>query len=119
MDTSMNVKWERRHLDSGGRRVKVHLHAILVHDEMDKGGSKEKVIERLASIEERYLETKEKGMRAFHQGLFWAVADNKLAALKLLGKVREGLEAEISERVPRPSEEWGLWAVKCIPEFEK
>jgi hypothetical protein len=42
-----------------------------------------------------------------------------LANLNLEQKVRNEIEAEISEIVPRPRDEWGLWAVKCIPEYEK
>ena len=115
----MNVKWERRRPDGGGRRDRYHLHAILVEKTREEGESNERVIEHLASIEERFLETKEMGMRAFHQGLFWTAADRKLSDLKLERKVREGIEAEISEVVPRPTNEWGLWAVKCVPEYEK
>jgi hypothetical protein len=119
MDNSMNVKWEKRRPDHGGRRKSYQLHAILVDREKEKGESKEKVIAHLASVEARYLETKEVGMRAFHQGLFWTVTDKKLANLNLEQKVRNEIEAEISEIVPRPRDEWGLWAVKCIPEYEK
>ena len=119
MDDSMNVRWERRRPDSGGRRGSYLLHAILVDKKREKGESKERVIEHLAGIEERFLETKEIGMRAFHRGLFWTVADRKLADLKLERQVRKGIEAEISEVVPRPTNEWGLWAVKCVPDYEK
>jgi len=119
MDDSMNVKWEKRKLDSGRRRRRYHLHAILVDKKGEKEGSKERVIEHLASIEERFLETKEMGMRAFHRGLFWKVADRKLEDLKLERKVRKGIEAEILEVVPRPTDEWGLWAVICVPKYEK
>lgn len=115
----MNVKWERRRPDRGGRRRSYHLHAILDDKKRGKGESKERVIEHLASIEERFLETKEMGMRAFHQGLFWTVAVRKLEDLNIERKVREEIEAEISEVVPKPTNEWGLWAVKCVPEFEK
>ena len=119
MDDSMNVKWEKRKQDSGRRRERYDLHAILVDKKTEKEGSKERVIEHLASIEERFLETKEMGMRAFHRGLFWTAADRKLSELKLERKVRKGIEAEILEVVPRPRDEWGLWAVICVPEYEK
>ncbi len=119
MDDSMNVKWERRRPDTGGRRRSYHLHAILVDKKREKEESKERVIEHLASIEERFLETKERGMKAFYQGLFWTVADRKLSDLKLEPKVRDGIEVEILEVVPRPTNEWGLWAVKCVPDYEK
>jgi len=57
MDDSMNVKWEKRKQDSGRRRERYDLHAILVDKKTEKEESKEMVIEHLASIEERFLET--------------------------------------------------------------
>ena len=119
MDSSMNVRWERQRTDTGVKRVHYHLQAVLVDKKREHGEMKEEVIVHLANIEERYLETKEMGMKAFHQGLFWTVADRKLASLNLDQKIRNEIEAEISEVVPRPRDEWGLWAVKCIPEYEK
>ena len=119
MEDSMIVKWERRSPHEGGRRGRHHLHAILVERTSEHGTLREKVIDQLASIEERFLETKETGMRAFYRGLFWAVADGKLEALHLGSEVRRKIETEISEIVPRPSNEWGLWAVTCVPKYEK
>ena len=119
MDDAMKVKWERQRSDTGGRRVHYRLRAILVDNKREHGELKEEVIVHLASIEERYLKTNEVGMRAFHQGLFWTVADKKMTEIELEPKVRKGIEAEISEVVPRPTDQWGLWAVKCIPEYEK
>ena len=119
MEDSMIVKWERRSPREGGRRERHHLHAILVERKSEKGAQHEKVIDHLASIEERFLETKETGMRAFYRGLFWEVADRKLEALHLEREVRQKIETEISEIVPRPSNEWGLWAVTCVPKYEK
>ena len=118
MEHTMNVKWERRKPEGGGRRDRHHLHAILVERKMEKGVLNEKVIRHLAGIEERFLETKEMGMKAFHRGLFWTVADKKLADLQLAGDVRKKIEGEISKVVSRPSDEWGLWAVKCVPDYE-
>jgi hypothetical protein len=118
MEHAMDVKWERRGPEGGGRRARHHLHAILVERQREKGALNERVIRHLASIEERFLETKEIGMKAFHQGLFWAVADKKLSDLRLAGDVRKKIEGEISEVVPRPSSEWGLWAVTCVPNYE-
>jgi hypothetical protein len=58
-------------------------------------------------------------MRAFHRGLFWSVANRKLEALHLDSEVRRRIETELSEIVPRPSNEWGLWAVTCVPKYDK
>lgn len=119
MEDSMIVKWERRSPQVGGLRGGHHLHAILVERKSVKGTLHEQVIEHLAGIEERFLETREIGMRAFYRGLFWEVADRKLKALHLAGKVRKKIEAELSEVVSRPTNEWGLWAVTCVPKYEK
>ena len=119
MEDSIIVKWEREAPPGGGRRGRRHLHAILVERTTGEEAYHEKVIDHLASIEERFLETKETGMRAFHRGLFWKVADRKLDALHLDSEERRKIETEISEIVPRPSNEWGLWAVTCVPKYDK
>jgi hypothetical protein len=119
MEDSIIVKWERQGPHGEGRRGRTHLHAILVDRTSGKEAHYEKVIDHLASIEERFLETKETGMRAFHRGLFWSVAGRRLDALHLDSEVRQRIETEISEVVPRPSEEWGLWAVTCVPKDDK
>jgi hypothetical protein len=84
-----------------------------------KGESKERIVMPLAGIEERFLNTKELGMRAFHRGLFWTVADRKLDDLKLEKGLRKRIEAALLVTVPRPADDWGLWAVTCIPKYEK
>ena len=119
MEDSIIVKWERQGPLGEGRRGRQHLHAVLIERNSGKDDHHEKVIDHLASIEERFLETKETGMRAFHRGLFWSVAGRKLDALHLNSEVRQRIEAEISEIVPRPSNEWGLWAVTCVPKYDK
>ena len=89
--------------------------------ETDRGSgeSKERIVMHLAGIEERFLNTKELGMRAFYRGLFWKVADRKLDDLKLGEDLRKSIEATLVETVPRPADDWVLWAVTCIPKYEK
>ncbi|MBW2249794.1 MAG: hypothetical protein JRF60_03965 [Deltaproteobacteria bacterium] len=44
--------------------------------------------------------------------------DQKLEKLGLEEEVRQALEAQISEKVPRPGDDWALWGVTCIPEID-
>ena len=74
--------------------------------------------EHLASIEERFLRSRELGVRAFHRGIFWVHVDRKLDSLDLEPGERDSLEQEIRKQVPRPGKDWALYCVKCIPEIE-
>ena len=56
--------------------------------------------------------------QAFHQGLFGAKVDKKLDGLGLNAGKRNRIEAEISRLVPRPTREWALWAVTCVPRHD-
>jgi hypothetical protein len=116
---SMNVLWKRTRQATQNGKARHLLEAILV--EIDRGGGepREGVVTHLGSIEERFLKTKVLGMRAFYRGLFWKVADQRLDDLKLEEDIRKGIESTLAETVPRPSDDWGLWAVTCIPRFEK
>jgi hypothetical protein len=73
------------------------------------------VINFLGSIEERFLNTKARDMRAFHQGLFWVVVDKNLDNLGLEAGERQKIEMEISELVPKPYDEWALWGGRLLP----
>lgn len=72
----------------------------------------------LGMIEERYLEARISGVRAFHQGLFWETASEKLHRLRLDSHSRARLESEIMAKVPKPGPDWPLWAVTCIPRYD-
>jgi hypothetical protein len=115
---SMTVKWERRNAAGSLNRKSYLLNVVLVENYQENGKIKEKLIDRLGTIEERFLNSKARDMKAFHQGLFWAKVDNKLDRLKLSSEKRNKIEAEISERVPRPDEQWSIWAVTCVPRFD-
>ena len=114
----MNVRWERRIADDPLKRKSYILNFILVENYQENGKTKEKLIDHLGAIEERFLNSNARDMKAFHQGLFWAKVDKKLDSLKLTTGKRNKIEAEISKLVPRPGEEWSLWAVTCMPRFD-
>ena len=115
---SMTVRWERRISTGSLNRKNYMLNVVLVENYQENGKIKEKLIDHLGTIEERFLNSKARDMKAFHQGLFWAKVDNKLDRLKLSSGKRNKIEAEISERVPRPDEQWSIWAVTCVPRFD-
>jgi hypothetical protein len=115
----MFVRWERQFLKSG-RRGRCRLEAILVQNHEEKGVTHEQVVAPLATIEERFLEAKEVGIRGFHRGLFWTVVDKKLNDLNIENVPRNIIEAEILKKVPRPAtNEWSLWAVTCVPRYDE
>jgi hypothetical protein len=114
----MHVTWRRQELSSGPNGTGVSLVAVLMESYQEAGRPKEKFIEELAAIRERYLTTKARDTRAFHQGLFWVVVDKKLDALNLESVERTTIEAEILKRVPRPNQDWALWGVTCIPRYD-
>lgn len=109
----MQVKWEQRHSFTDSRHL--CLDAILVERQIDDS---EKEIERLASIEHRFLNVNIRCTREFHQGLFWLKVDKKLCRLEIDKETRAAIESQIAEKVPRPTEDWALWGVTCIPQYD-
>ena len=73
---------------------------------------------QLGSIDERFIKTRIRCTREFHQGLFWKAVDLQMEQLGLERHFKKDLEQEISEKVPRPGDEWALWGVTCIPLFD-
>lgn len=114
----MHVKWQRQKLKSEFNGVENHLVAVL-EDISAQGAQKGDGLQhRLGSIKEQYLKTKVTNAREFHQGLFWATVDNNLNFLAFSPDVRNRIECQILEEVPRPGEDWALWGVTCIPRFD-
>jgi len=112
----MIVTWTKSEMPAGGRARGSRLDAILMPgDSQDTQGA---TGELLASIEERFLRSRELGVRAFHQGIFWTHVDRKLDILGLDAGEREAIVEKIQETVPRPGKDWELYCVKCIPEIE-
>ena len=114
----MNVEWERRKPDNEFNGNSPNLEAILVESYQDNGNMRQRVVARLGCIGEKFLATKVRNMREFHQGLFWLVVDRQLDHLKLGPALRSQIEAEILKTVSRPDEDWALWGVTCIPRFD-
>ena len=114
----MNVKWERNNLKAPSKRKNHTLSFFLVENYQSQGRIIERCIGHLGDIEERFLYSKMRDMKAFHQGLFWAKVDKKLDDFGLNSGKRNSIEAEISKLVPRPNTEWALWAVTCMPRHD-
>ena len=109
----MKIVWQRQIAEGAASRIR--LTAVL---EMDGDGRQRVVTAQLGSIEERFLETRIRCTREFHQGLFWMAVDQQLDTLDLEPRSRCALEQELSHKVPRPGGEWALWGVTCIPRFD-
>jgi len=114
----MHVRWERRITGKKRSLTQYELVALLVEGSFSEENRNAKVLARLAAIEERFMLTRISKTRAFHEGLFWVKVDQKLEKLDLEGEVQQALEAQISEKVPRPGDDWALWGVTCIPEID-
>jgi len=114
----MNVQWERRRPDYEFNESALNLEAVLVEGYQDNGMTRQRVVARLGCIGEKFLASKVRNMREFHQGLFWLAVDRQLNRLELDPAVRNQIEAEILITVPRPGENWELWGVTCIPRFD-
>lgn len=114
----MNVRWERQKIEMGTNGRGTSLAAILVEDYCEGTKSETPFREQLATIPERYLNSKARDMRAFHQGLFWVRVDQKLNHLILKSQERQKIESIISKTVPRPEKDWALWSVTCIPRYD-
>ncbi len=115
---AMQVIWEKRNPPNGVNGKDTNLEALLVESYRGNGSLKHKLISHLGTIEAKFLASKVRNMREFHQGLFWTVVDKKLDRLGLDPRQRERIEADISQMVTRPSEDWALWGVTCIPTFD-
>ena len=115
----MNVTWKRILLHNKVKRDGYCLEANLVEMFAENGESEERLIMHLGRIEERFLNTKELGMRAFHRGVFWNVVHKKLDDLNLGEDLRKSIETALVTVVPRPADDWGLWAVTCVPKYEE
>lgn len=114
----MHLKWKKRKVKDPLRRERNALRALLVgtNCKQDAGAVDHVVV--LGTIEERFLQTHARDVRAFHQGLFWKGVTRKLDQLNLDPAAREAVEDKIARKIPRPGAEWSLWAVTCIPRYD-
>jgi hypothetical protein len=108
----MQVEWQVSTAERNGRyrRLAAFLMAAAPEDGVNRPLY-------LGSIEERFLVVNIPMTREFHQGLFWKNVSRSLDRLNLQPSAREHIEAQISARVPKPSNDWPLWGVTCIPRY--
>lgn len=109
----MKVIWERQETGRRGRLVQYQLIALLVDGHFSESDENRPVLARLGSIQEQFLRIPVRRTRAFAQGIFWAEVDKKLEELALNRRIHLALEVQISEKIPRPGEDWALWGVTC------
>ena len=114
----MDVSWKRKKTINGTNGGGVKLVAELVDHYHKAGNASRNFTTQLGTIGEKFLKSKARDMRAFHQGLFWERVDRKLNRLTLKPRERQQIESVISETVPRPDRDWALWSVTCIPRYD-
>ena len=117
-ENAMDVNWKRKKNINGKNGRSVNLVAELVGDDQKAGNGSGNFTTQLGSIAEKFLNSRARDMRAFHQGLFWMRVDQKLNHIILKPKERQKIESIISETVPRPDKDWALWSVTCIPRYD-
>lgn len=118
MFKNVYVIWERQTEKIGIGRTQHQLVAFLVEDHPSENSKNKQVLFKLGAIQERFLHMRISRTRAFHQGLFWAKVDKIFEKLCLSKYTQETLEAQLSEKVPRPADDWALWGVTCIPRID-
>jgi hypothetical protein len=104
----MDVRWERKRIEPQKSGKGFGLVAVLVEDCQKGRATQQRIIEQLGIIQERFLHSKARDMRAFHQ----------LDQLTISPEDRNKIELKISETVPRPDDDWALWSVTCIPRYD-
>ena len=114
----MDVSWKRKKTLNGTNGGGVNLVAELVGNYQKTSNTSGNFTTQLGAIDERFLNSKARDMKAFHQGLFWVRVDRKLNRLALKPQERQKIESIISETVPRPDADWALWSVTCIPRYD-
>ncbi len=114
----MEVSWKREKIKNGMNGSGFNLVAVLVGNYQTDGGTGGNHTRQLGAIGEKFLRSKARDMRAFHQGLFWQHVDKKLNPLSIDPQEKEKIELTISKTVPRPGEDWALWSVTCIPRID-
>jgi hypothetical protein len=116
----MDVCWKRKKIKNGTNGSGLNLVAVLVGNYQNEASANARgnFTRQLGTIGEKFLDSKARDMRAFHQGLFWLHVDKKLNHLSLSSQERKKIELKISKTVPRPGQDWALWSVTCIPRYD-
>lgn len=118
MIKTVHIRWERRKTITEWRVAQYQIVALLVESNFSEKDKNYRVLGELGSIQERFLNIPISKTKAFHQGLFWVKVDQNMIKLGLQEEVRQALDAQISEKVPRPGDDWALWGVTCIPHID-
>lgn len=114
----MHVEWKRDPVESSDDCRRFRLAVFLVADPGNGDRSGVDTQTPLSAVEERFLTARIKGMQEFYRGLFWTGIDNSLDRLSLEPGERRAVEAEISQKISRPGEQWALWGVTCNSRFD-
>lgn len=114
----MEVSWKKEKIKNGANGSKINLVALLVEYDQTNDGGGGNHTRQLGAIGEKFLRSKARDMRAFHQGLFWQHVDKKLNHLSIDPQEKEKIKLTISKTVPRPDPDWALWSVTCIPRID-
>ena len=114
----MKILWERQETSTRGRLVLYQLVALLVDGHHSESDEPPTIVARLGSIQEQFLRIPVRRTRAFAQGIFWVGVDKKLEELALDRQTHLALEHQISEKIPRPGEDWALWGVTCNTQID-
>jgi len=117
-EAKMHIEWERQIKRTEIGRTQYQLVALLVESRFSGKNENVRLVARLGAIQERFLLARISRTRAFHQGLFWVKLDRQFENLGLTGEQKKTLEVQISEKIPRPAEDWALWGVTCIPRVD-
>ena len=112
----MHIQWKRQMAPTDGSRDRPCLVVFL---RLETGPEGARAETPLGSVETRYLDTRVTCTRDFHHGLFWKKVEQTLEKLGLEPGLRRQIEDEIAEKIPRPTAEWALWGVTCIPRFDE
>ena len=114
----MDVSWKREKNINGTKGGGVNLVAELVGNDQKADSAGGNFTTQLGTIGEKFLYSKARDLKAFHQGLFWVRVDRKLNRITLKPQEKKKIESIISETVPRPDNDWALWSVTCIPRYD-
>ena len=97
----MFVRWKRKRLSTRKRwgREEHSLAAVLVESQRTDAGPRQRFVKHLGAIPESKL------VHHYWLADFWRDVARALDSLGVDGAARASLEAQVSRRVPRPTEE--------------
>ena len=114
----MPIRWIKNHQDDDSSRKGCLFTLVLEEEDLPFPMTNHLTTWHLASIEERFLVVNIPTVRAYYKGLFWVSVDRNLDRLNIDHAKREKIERQISQKVPRPPDDWALWGVVCVPSYD-